>query len=64
MIDVNGSVLSQRELKEGVPEQMKALRYSAAEKFAVERIDVPEIGDDDVLVGTPEFEPKTVANTK
>jgi hypothetical protein len=49
----------------GIPEKMKALqygaryhgniktdlfRYSAPEKFAVVQIDVPEIGNDDVLV--------------
>lgn len=27
-------------------------RYTEAEKFAVVQIDVPEIGDDDVLVGS------------
>ncbi|KAH5115224.1 hypothetical protein HBI25_215940 [Parastagonospora nodorum] len=34
----------------GVPKTMKALQYSEAEKFAVVQIDVPSIGDDDVLV--------------
>ncbi|KAF1945543.1 L-threonine 3-dehydrogenase [Clathrospora elynae] len=33
-----------------VPEKMKALQYSGPEKFAVVNIDVPEIGEDDVLV--------------
>ncbi|OAL04280.1 L-threonine 3-dehydrogenase [Phaeosphaeriaceae sp. SRC1lsM3a] len=33
-----------------VPKKMKALQYTEAEKFAVVQIDVPEIGDDDVLV--------------
>lgn len=33
-----------------VPEKMKALQYSGPEVFAVETIDVPAIGDDDVLV--------------
>ncbi|EFQ86577.1 hypothetical protein PTT_18102 [Pyrenophora teres f. teres 0-1] len=33
-----------------IPAKMKALQYSGPEKFAVVEIDVPEIGDDDVLV--------------
>ncbi|KAF1848120.1 L-threonine 3-dehydrogenase [Cucurbitaria berberidis CBS 394.84] len=37
-------------LHHDVPEKMKALQYSEAEKFAVVNIDVPKIGDDDVLV--------------
>lgn len=38
--------------------QLIPLRYSGPEKFAVVTIDVPEIGDDDVLVGASEFFPE------
>jgi hypothetical protein len=57
---------SQKRQPHAVPEKMKALqygiittpfqlqlsinRYSGPEKFAVDIINVPEIGDDDVLV--------------
>jgi D-arabinitol dehydrogenase (NADP+) len=36
--------------RNGVPDKMKALQYSGPEKFSVVEIDVPEIGNDDVLV--------------
>jgi hypothetical protein len=38
----------------GVREILTYSRYSAAEKFAVVQIDVPSIGDDDVLVRNDE----------
>ncbi|KAK0366842.1 hypothetical protein LTR91_025905 [Friedmanniomyces endolithicus] len=34
----------------GVPKTMKALQYSKPEDFAVVEIDVPSIGEEDVLV--------------
>lgn len=35
----------------GIGNLLRTSRYSGPEKFAVETIDVPAIGDDDVLVG-------------
>ncbi|KAJ4377476.1 hypothetical protein N0V83_000301 [Neocucurbitaria cava] len=52
MTEHNGDIdAASRQNKHGldVPKKMKALQYSEAEKFAVVEIDVPEIGDDDVL---------------
>lgn len=64
--ETNGDARPSKHRREGVPEKMKALqygrptslfglkltsrRYSGPEKFAVVEIDVPTIGDDDVLV--------------
>ncbi|KAK0335927.1 hypothetical protein LTS16_013767 [Friedmanniomyces endolithicus] len=35
----------------GIPKTMKALQYSKPKDFAVVEIDVPSIGEEDVLVG-------------
>ncbi|EUC29162.1 hypothetical protein COCCADRAFT_29730 [Bipolaris zeicola 26-R-13] len=47
---MNGHAAPRKSEPQAVPEKMKALRYSGPEKFAVEIIDVPKIGDDDVLI--------------
>ncbi|KAF2993077.1 hypothetical protein E8E13_001301 [Curvularia kusanoi] len=48
--DTNGHAGPSARRSEDVPKKMKALQYSKAETYAVVEIDIPEIGDDDVLV--------------
>ncbi|CAG5159497.1 uncharacterized protein ALTATR162_LOCUS5612 [Alternaria atra] len=47
---MNGHAAPRKHQRHDVPVKMKALQYSGPEKFAVETIDVPTFGDDDVLV--------------
>ncbi|CAI9628674.1 unnamed protein product [Alternaria burnsii] len=47
---MNGHTVPRKRQRHDVPAKMRALQYSGPEKFAVETIDVPAIGDDDVLV--------------
>ncbi|KAF2774252.1 L-threonine 3-dehydrogenase [Teratosphaeria nubilosa] len=48
---VNGAAVKKRRINGyTVPQKMKALRYSEPEVFAVEEVDVPQIGAEDVLV--------------
>ncbi|KAI4621128.1 uncharacterized protein J4E87_006756 [Alternaria ethzedia] len=47
---MNGHAEPSKHQRFDVPAKMKALQYSGPERFAVETIDVPTIGDDDVLV--------------
>ncbi|KAF3036013.1 hypothetical protein E8E11_005486 [Didymella keratinophila] len=48
--ETNGDARPSKRRRGEVPKTMKALQYSGPEKFAVVEIDVPSIGDDDVLV--------------
>ncbi|KAG9193463.1 D-arabinitol dehydrogenase (NADP+) [Alternaria panax] len=47
---MNSHAEPRKNQRHDVPRKMKALQYSGPETFAVETIDVPTIGDDDVLV--------------
>ncbi|KAK1068741.1 hypothetical protein LTR74_005399 [Friedmanniomyces endolithicus] len=47
-----------------VPKTMKALQYSKPEDFAVVEIDVPSIGEEDVLVCSVSSPKAKAASTK
>ncbi|KAF7443377.1 L-threonine 3-dehydrogenase [Pyrenophora tritici-repentis] len=47
---MNGQTVAAAGKNYDIPAKMKALQYSGPETFAVVEIDVPDIGDDDVLV--------------
>ncbi|KAH7396097.1 L-threonine 3-dehydrogenase [Pyrenochaeta sp. MPI-SDFR-AT-0127] len=40
----------EKQQRHDLPTKMKALQYSGAEQFTVVNIDIPQVGDDDVLV--------------
>ncbi|CAN9079305.1 unnamed protein product [Alternaria alternata] len=52
---MNGHASPRKRQRHDLPAKMRALQYSGPEKFAVETIDVPAIGDDDVLVQNTDY---------